>query len=266
MKVFITGATGFLGKHLLERVRANTYLFSKGEDPAVLEKYQPDYVYHLAAEIYEEKEMIDSNIILTHKLLESARKVENLKAFIHIGSSSEYGRKKHPMSETDYLDPFTLYESTKGAASLLCQTYARSYGLPVMVARPFSLYGKYEPERRFIPTIIRKIRTGEELSIAPGVHDFIHVDDFISGLLLLANKPTPGEIYNFGTGIQTSNEELVLKLEYLLKKTAVKTFIPIIHAYDSDNWVCDNSKARKLGWIPKYSLTEGLTKVIKEKL
>lgn len=264
MKTFITGATGFIGKHLLERVEGNTYLFSKGQDMSVLEEYQPDYIYHLAAEIYQEELMIESNILLTHRLLEASKQIPNLKAFIHIGSSSEYGRKKHPMSETDYLDPLTMYESTKGSASLLCQTYARSYNLPVMVARPFSLYGKYEPRRRFIPTIIRNIRDNQPLSIAPGVHDFIHIDDFIDGLFLLANNPRPGEIYNFGTGIQTSNEELVLKIEYLLNKEAKKTFIPLLHAYDSDTWVCDNTKARSMGWMPKMSLTEGLTQVIKE--
>lgn len=264
-KTLVTGASGFIGKHLLERLSGDVYIFGRGQDISTVNECQPDYIYHLAAEIYDDTQMIESNILLTYRLLEASRHNPNLKAFIAIGSSSEYGRKDHPMSETDYLDPLTMYEATKGSATLLCQIYARSYSVPVVVARPFSLYGKHEPEKRFIPTIIRNIKQNKPLVIAPGVHDFIHVDDFIDGLFLLANKPIPGEIYNFGTGIQTSNEELVLKIEYLMQKEAEKTFIPKLHAYDSDCWVCDNTKARSIGWMPKMSVTEGLTQVIKEK-
>jgi len=261
-KIFITGGNGFLGTHLRERLHGNLYLFSRDESMDGLIEFQPDYIFHCAGEIYEEKTMVESNILLTHRLLEASRSIPHLKAFIAIGSSSEYGRKDHPMTETDFLDPMTMYEATKGAASLLCQVYARSYGVPVMVARPFSLYGVHELDHRFIPTIIRSIRKHKKLLVAPGVHDFIHVDDFIDGLLLLSVQPHPGEIYNFGTEKQTSNEALVEIIEKLLNKTTEKSVIPPLHRYDSDHWVADTTKVRSLGWTPRYTLEEGLTQVL----
>lgn len=262
-RVAITGSSGFLGQHFLERVGGNRYLYNKGGLISNIIEYSPDYIYHFAAEIYNESEMFESNIILTQELLEAARLIPNLKAFIYVGSSSEYGRKNHPMSETDYLDPTTMYEATKGAGTLLCQAYARSKGVPVVIARPFSLYGEHEPKHRFIPTIISSIKNGEKLRVSPGVHDFIHVDDFIDGLLMLAEDPKPGEIYNFGTGVQTSNLELVHLIEKIMDKVANREMISVLHAYDSDSWVADIKKASLLGWKPR-SLEEGLTKVIKK--
>lgn len=261
-KYFITGATGFIGTHLRERLKGSKYLFGRGQDISVISKYRPDYIYHLAAEIYDSKSMFESNIKLTYDLLEEAKNLPNLKAMIVIGSSSEYGRKDHPTKETDFLDPLTMYEATKGASTLLCQTYARTYGVPVVVARPYSLYGKHEPDKRFIPTIIRKIKNRQELQVAPGVHDFIHIDDFIDGLFLLEKSPHPGEIYNFGSGVQTTNGGLVSLIESVMGREANKVVVDRLHDYDSSCWVSDSAKARSIGWKPKYGLTEGLTQVI----
>jgi len=263
IKAVITGHRGFLGKHFLEKVKGEFYLHSRGGLMSSISKFQPDYIYHFAGEIYKDEEMVESNILLTYRLLEEARKLP-IKAFIYIGSSSEYGRKDHPMSETDYLDPTNIYEATKGAGTLLCQAYARQYGVPVMIARPFSLYGKHEPKKRFIPTIIHSVLKGKKLQISPGVHDFIHVDDFIDGLLLLAKNPKPGEIYNFGTGVQTSNKELTEMIEEIFDIKVQKKFISSLHDYDSDCWVADNAKALELGWKPEYNLKDGLTKIINQ--
>jgi len=264
MRYALTGHSGFLGQHLREKIHDNIYLFNRGGLVSSITDYKPDYIFHLAADIYDKKKMFESNIKLTYDLLEEARKLPELKAFIYIGSSSEYGRKDHPMKETDYLDPTNMYEATKGSGTLLCQAYARDYGVPAMIARPFSLYGQHEPEHRFIPTIISSIRKNRLLKIAPGSHDFIHIDDFIDGLLLLANNPQKGEIYNFGTGIQTQNKDLVYLIEKIMNKEARKQFIHKIHDYDTDIWVADVSKAGSIGWKPKISLIEGLTRVIEE--
>lgn len=265
MNIVITGASGFIGKHLLKRLEITSpdlYIFSREQSMEGLIRFNPDVIYHLAGEIYKEDEMFESNISLTYRLLEASRKMTNLKAFVAIGSSSEYGRKDKPMSEEDFLDPTTMYEATKGAASLLCQTFAREYGVPVMVARPFSLYGKFEPMLRFIPTIIRSLLKKDTINISPGVHDFIHIDDFIDGLFLLAENPQPGEIYNFGSQVQTSNHDLVTLIEKIMGKAAKHWEIPSLHSYDTTCWLAETSKAQDLGWKPKYTLETGLIQVI----
>lgn len=121
-----------------------------------------------------------------------------------------------PSAETDALRPVDMYQATKGAATLLCQGYARQHGLDVCVARPYSVYGPHERPRRLFPRLVRAFGEGEAMTLFEGFHDFIHgahgchrgtvltrppVDDFGRGIdLLLAAGRQPGSVYNFGSG------------------------------------------------------------------
>ena len=214
---------------------------------------KPDIIFHLAGEIRNEEKMFDSNIKLTYNLLEESKDLD-YRSFIYVGSSSEYGRKNHPMSETDNLDPDTLYEATKGAGSLLCRAFAKTYNKPISIARPFSLYGKYESPNRFIPTIFRYASTGETLPLADGVHDWTYIDDFIDGLMWLMTIYGQ-EIVNFGTGIQTTNEEVVRIVEDILGKKIRAIPVGKLRSYDSSSWVAAPSK-----FVCKHTLKEGLEK------
>ena len=265
MKIFLTGATGFIGKNLLKRLEdEEIYCYKRGEDVfKSVTKFRPDVIFHLAGEIYKDEEMFNSNIYLTYQLLEVSKFLD-IKSFIQVGSSSEYGAKKHSMKEIDFLDPRTMYEATKGAETLLCQAYARSNNVPTSIARPFSVYGPEEPEHRFIPTMIRKMKEDDRVEVSPGNHDFIYIDDFIDGLILLMENPQNGEIYNFGTGVQHSNIEVAEKIRKLLNSNSeIIELDYLLRPFDTNNWVADNRKAiSNLGWKVKHSLTEGLRKLI----
>ena len=101
-QVFLTGGSGFVGRSIFERLHEyDLYLYERDEGMNGLLSAKPDIIIHAAGEIYKEGEMFKSNVSLTYHLLETARLIDNLKAFIYIGSSSEYGRKPHPMQETD---------------------------------------------------------------------------------------------------------------------------------------------------------------------
>lgn len=262
MKLFLTGSTGFVGKHILERWDGDVFVYSRGQDFQCVKKYRPDFIIHAAGEIHKEDEMFESNIALTYRLLEVVKELKDLKAMVYIGSSSEYGRKKKPMKEADFLDPTTLYEATKGAGSLLCQAYARTHHLPIMIARPFSLYGKHEPKERLIPTAIKYVKAGWRMKLAPGNHDFIYIDDFIDGLFMLLENPQFGEIYNFGTGYQLSNEEVVEVIEQVVGKNVKHERVGKMRSYDSCNWACDYSKVNRLGWEPKITFYEGIKRSV----
>lgn len=258
-KVFLTGGSGFLGSNIFKKLlHDDVYLYNRDEDVGSLTGFDPDIILHVAGEVYDDREMVDSNIILTSKLLNEALKLKTLKSFVYVGSSSEYGRKDHPIKEDELLEPTNLYEATKGAASLLCQAYAKQFNLPVMVARPFSLYGEGESDFRFIPKAIKYAKARKEFTLAPGVHDWIYVDDFIKGIMMLAEKPIPGEIVNFGTGTQTTNEDVLDLVERYVGRKTIRKTIDRMYDYDSTSWVADISKANRLGWKPSYTLKQGL--------
>lgn len=260
-KTFITGGSGFVGNALFKKLHTHdVYLYSRGESLDCLTDFQPDFIIHCAGEIYDEEKMFESNIELTNNLLEASKNIP-YQAFIYIGSSSEYGRKDHPMSEGDYLDPTNYYEATKGAGSLLSIAHAREFNKPVMIARPFSLYGEGEPSHRFIPTLLKSARKHERINLAPGVHDFIHIDDFVNGLIALMNHPKPGEVFNFGSGLQLGNSDVVEIVEAITNKPILRNLVNKMHEYDTTTWVADISKAKSLGWEPKISFQEGLKRL-----
>jgi len=270
-KVVITGHTGFIGKNLIERFENSEFLLI-GRDLSLIEKikeFNPDYIFHFGAEIYDDSKMFESNLELTYKLLEVTKNLE-FEAFIYCGSSSEYGRKPEKMKETDILEPRNMYEATKGACTLLCQSYAKTYNKPIAIIRPFSVYGRYEKEHRFIPTLFRKFSAKERIKISPGVHDFIHIDDFVDGVLLIAtldSEKIKAQIINLGTGVQYTNQEVynTFKLIYGYDIEIEKSK-DLMRTFDSENWVADITKAKtEYGFNPKYNLLTGLKQIYNER-
>lgn len=268
-KVAITGHTGFLGKNILDRFINDDILLLDRDLKNIDQIYHfnPDYIFHFGAEIYDDSKMFDSNIVLTYKLLETTKHI-NYKAFIYCGSSSEYGKKDKPMNENDILTPRTMYEATKGAGTLLCQSYASTYNKPIAIVRPFSVYGRYEKEHRFIPTLFQKFKNKEPITISPGYHDFVHIDDFIDGVLsVVYSDNIKGEIVNLGTGIQYSNYEVydVFKevFGYDIELNKIQTQMRV---FDTNNWVADIKKAKeKFGYSPKYNLLNGIKQIYNER-
>lgn len=266
MKILITGITGYVGSNLAAQCESLGYEvipFHRGDHFWKIRAEQPDAIFHCAAEIYKEQEMFSSNVDLTHYLL-CAAEAANTKAFIYAGSSSEYGRKVNKITETDYLAPETWYEATKGCGSLL--TLARP--VPAIVARPFSIYGKNEPYRRFIPLIYKAYQENTLLTVGPGVHDFIYIDDFVEGLLFCMERLLSGEVrkdvINFGSGVQTSNVELVELFEKIVgEKLNWKFDEQLRKGYDTNQWCCDTTYSASLGWRAKTNLATGLENYIR---
>lgn len=268
MRILITGHTGFIGKSLLEKF--------KGEDIKVIgrewkldftlknqiTKFDPEYIIHCAAEIKNAYNTFEANVLMLNWLLETTSDI-NYKAFINIGSSSEYGHTTVPMTERELLKPRTMYEATKGAGTLLCQGFAREFNKPIATVRPFSVYGEHEPSARLIPTLFRNFKTNIISNISLGVHDFIHIDDFLDGLLsvMFAEREImKGDIIHLGSGIQYTNLEVYNIIKKLFNSTLEPIFIEnIFNKYDTLNWVADITYAKsRYKFNPKYTLENGL--------
>lgn len=277
MKAFVSGAQGFIGRHLVTLLqdenievsaptRKELDITARKDVLDYFKDHEFDYIFHLAAGATQGghkgdfRDIYETNVTGTVNLIEGANQ-GHYKAFINVGSSSEYGSHKiSPMSEDDLPDPEFAYAGTKGATTLLLQSIAREQGRPIVTVRPFSIYGKGESEKRFIPTIIRCCKTDEVLNLAPGVHDWTHVEDVALGLLKVAEKAQKlsGEILNFGTGRQLTNKETVNILSEGMQKTLNINETPIIRSWDMQQvWANGSKKANNLG-IYFRSFEEGI--------
>jgi nucleoside-diphosphate-sugar epimerase len=227
-----------------------------------------DYIIHLAAygnkyDQQNEFQMIQANILKTWHLLEGTKDIP-YKAFINTGSSSEYGTKATRMFESDSLDTNTFYGATKAAATMLCRAFAKKYNKPIATVRPFSVYGIGDDPKKFIPTVISRIKNNEELTLSKGVHDWVHINDVVEAILLITQKieEVKGQEINIGTGIQTSNLEVVTLLRDILSKPGKINYVEPLRDYDTDVlWVCDNNKLKSLGWKPAHDLEEYLARL-----
>ncbi len=199
--------------------------------------------------------------------LVAAFRERNLRSLVLLGSSLEYGRFPRPIRETDTPSPVTPLGASKLKVTRTFQAAASSR-FPVTVLRIFAIYGPGEHEGRLIPRAIRAALDGSPLPLTTGDirRDFVFAGD-VAGAVTSALKipAAAGEIFNIGTGIQTSNEEIVALIEKLTGRaiTLQRGAYPR-RPSDTDFWAADPSKAEKLlGWKAATSLETGLRESIR---
>jgi nucleoside-diphosphate-sugar epimerase len=266
MKIFITGSTGFVGRNLVEFYNDQEVFEHKRhmDLPASLEFFKPDLIIHCAADIYNPEEMFATNVSWTNDCLEYVKEHTNTR-MVHIGSSAEYGPMDRATKETDRINPVDMYQATKGAATLLCQGYAKQYNLNVKVARVYSAFGKHERPHRLFSRLYDAFFNKKEMTLYAGEHDFIYIKDFVRGINMLASTDrNHGDIVNFGSGIQTSNLAVLQAFEKITGKTAPVTYEDKMNkAFESKVWRCDTTYAKEaFGFETEYTLEEGIKDLI----
>ena len=233
---------------------------------------KPDWIFHLAAYgAYSSQadlsQMVRTNIVGTMNLV-NAGLAAGIEAFVNAGSSSEYGFKDHAPPETEYLEPNSHYAVTKASATMFCTYTARTRDVLIPTLRLYSVYGPYEEPTRLIPKLIR---LGLDGKLPPLVNpkiarDYVHAEDVNDAFLLAASTRGPdlGAVYNVGTGIQTSLEDLVGIVRRLLAITEEPQWGSMpARIWDTSCWVCENARIeRDLGWSPRIPLEEGLRQTI----
>lgn len=248
-KVLVTGASGFIGSHLTEKLvkeGCNVKAFVKynfqndwgwldySEVKDEIEIYtgdirdfdavndaieDVDVIFHLAALIgipysyISPLAYIKTNVEGTYNILQSARKQEVDKIII-TSTSETYGTAQYiPIDEKHPLVGQSPYSASKISADQLAISYHRSFDLPITISRPFNTYGPRQSARAIIPTIITQILNGQKViklgNLAP-TRDFNYVLDTVNGFLELAKSDkTMGEIVNICSNSEVSMRETV---------------------------------------------------------
>lgn len=232
-------------------------------------------VFHLAALIgipysYQAPQSyVRVNIEGTLNLLEACRN-EGVGRLLHTSTSEVYGTARTtPMDESHPLQAQSPYAATKIAADKLAESYALSFGLPVVIMRPFNTYGPRQSMRAVIPTIIAQALSDKSKSIKLGsldpVRDLTYVKDTARAYRLVADAPDDkvnGCLFNLGTGAGISIGSLAqliltnLKVEKPIEGTEERVRpekSEVRRLISSNNFI-----KREVGWKPEVSLEDGI--------
>lgn len=213
--VAVTGASGFIGRHLCRALSARGIDVRPWSRPCVnlvdacsvaeaFERDRPKTIFHLAAAGVGVAQAHDASIIrqdisMMESLLSYAPAGARL---LYAGSMSEYGHAGL-LSEEDCCTPRTAYGVAKLACGHYASAYAQSRGLSVRVARLFGVYGPGEPSARLFPSLLSALRNGNSIAMSDGLQrrDFIHVEDACAAMISLAKAPDGvPEVVNIATG------------------------------------------------------------------
>lgn len=240
---YILGASGFLGKHISQKVRCTAI---PHQEIPTTELKQFDNLYYLASYgnlIHQTdiSETIKANTLDVAHIIDQAVKYD-FKSFIFISTSSVK------------LKVQTSYSRAKRATEEILLAYLEKYNKPVCIIRPFSITGVGEQKEHLIPKLIHSCMTGEPMNfVGNPTHDFIDVDDIVSGILNLSEHSARG-IFELGTGKSYSNDQVLEIVERVTGKKANINRVESMRKYDNENWVSSNYRARSWGWMPTKSL------------
>ncbi len=302
MKLFVTGAAGFIGSNYVRHVLASSddhvtvfdaltyagnlssladvaedprYSFVQGDicdrEAVAAAMAGHDAVVHFAAESHVDRSIVDpdtfvrTNCLGTNVMCDVARHLE-VDRFLHISTDEVYGSiEEGSFVETDRLGPRSPYSSSKAGSDLIALSYEETYGLPVLVTRSSNNYGPYQFPEKVIPLFVTNLLDGRKVPLygdGLNVRDWIHVLDNCAGVDLVLRKGAIGEIYNIGGGNETTNVELTTKVLALLGHGDEMIERVADRLGHDRRYSIDCSKARALGWAPSRDLDEGLADTV----
>ena len=273
-KILVTGHEGVIGTHLIKKLTncevitdsINGKRVNLQNNEEVMKIESVDIVIHLAGKTeknLEWEEYFENNIIGTLNILKYCVE-KNIKKIIFV-SSYFYGDPKYlPIDEQHPINPHNLYTKSKFLGEELCKQFNEMYDLNVTILRPFNIFTGSMNKNNLISNLISSIDSKKMITITNknSKRDFLHIDDFIEIILKIKDIDFKFEVFNAGSGISFSFEQIIeiiekntltqLNLEY---KKNDESFIQDIKS--------DNSKIEKLlNWKPKITLEEGLQKLL----
>jgi UDP-glucose 4-epimerase len=295
-RVLVTGSTGFIGRHLVDRLAGLEAQVFAGTSPAdepdvpsyasrlprrslafdvrdaqavqdAVDEADPEIVFSLAA-VGVTNSAVSSMLALrvnaggVVNLLEALRG-KNVRRVLLVGTCHEYGA----CEAIEGLDPFNAYAASKVSAWAFGRMYWRAWGLPAVTVRPFQVYGPGQPHQCLIPAAIRAALSGEDLAMTPGEQerDFIYVQDVVDAMLATAETPgIEGTSLDLGTGTGHAIRHVVERIWQLTDaKGQVQPGALNYRSGEAMHLVADADRtAQLIGWRATTPLDEGLRATI----
>ncbi|KKW31687.1 MAG: dTDP-glucose 4,6-dehydratase, partial [Candidatus Uhrbacteria bacterium GW2011_GWA2_52_8d] len=304
MKILLTGGAGFMGSNMIHYLLrtypdveivnfddltyagnlesladvANDprYTFVKGNiaDSEAVDKAIEgvDLVINYAAEthvdrsILEPKAFIDTNIYGVYNILEAVRKHKTPR-YIQVSTDEVFGAVMEGESdEGSKFEPRSPYSASKAAGDHLCQAYAITYGVPVIMTHSCNYYGPYQFPEKLIPLFTMNLLEGKTVPVygdGMQVREWIFTEDHCRAIDLIARKGNPGEVYNIGTGYRVPNLDVTKKLLELTGRgqDAIE-YVTDRPGHDRRYAINSNKLRTELGWEPQVSFEEGLAQTV----
>jgi nucleoside-diphosphate-sugar epimerase len=299
----VTGAGGFIGSHLSERLLADghevvgvdsftdyyprarkeqnlevarghrNFFFEEldlvdGNLAAVLEG--ADFIYHLAGQPGVRPSWGDQfdryardNLIATQRLLENL-KGSHIKRLVFAGSSSVYGdAEAFPTRESALPRPISPYGVTKLAAEHLAHLYTRNFGIPAVSVRYFTVYGPRQRPDMAFARFMQALADGEPIEVfgdGEQTREFTFVSDAVEGTVKAATTDVVGMVFNLGGGSRVTVNKVLATLEEISNLELRREYLPAAPGDPRHTGASINLARERLGWEPRVSLREGLTK------
>ena len=258
----------------------------------LLKQHQPCAIVNFAAESHVDRsihapgEFIQTNIVGTFNLLESARaywsdlgeEYKNKFRFLHVSTDEVYGSltaAEPAFTETHAYQPNSPYSASKAASDHLVRAYFHTYKLPVLTTNCSNNYGPYHFPEKLIPLVIHNALAGKSMPIYGNglqIRDWLYVEDHCSAIRHVLEAGAVGEVYNIGGWNEKTNIEVVYTLCDILDKEKPKktgsyrdqiTFVTDRPGHDA-RYAIDASKIeRELGWKPAETFETGILKTVR---
>lgn len=242
---------------------------------------------HVDRSIHGPAAFIETNIVGTFNLLESAREYweklprdeKSAFRFLHISTDEVYGSLEAnapPFLETNNYKPNSPYSASKAASDHLVRAWFHTYKLPVLTTNCSNNYGPYHFPEKLIPLTIQNALTGKPLPIygdGSQIRDWLYVKDHCNAIRRVLESGTPGKTYNIGGWNEKTNLEVVKNicsiLDYLKPKKEPSeayseqiTYVQDRPGHDKRYAINARKLEKELGWRPEETFESGLYKTV----
>lgn len=301
MKLFVTGAAGFIGSNYARHVLANsddsvvvfdalTYAGNR-ENIADLEGDRLTFVHgnicdrdavraamdgcdqvvHFAAESHVDRSLLDPDVFVrtncdgTNVLCDIATQL-GVDRFVHVSTDEVYGSiEEGSFTETDPLAPRSPYSAAKAGSDLIAMAYHETYELPVVVTRSSNQFGPYQFPEKLIPFFVTNLLEGQKVPLygdGLNVRDWLFVRDNCVGVDLVRRTGAVGEIYNIGAGNERTNREITdVILAALGKDESSVDYVEDRQGHDR-RYSIATAKVAALGWKPSVTFEQAIDETI----